>query len=127
VTDKLEAMASHRSYVNVCILLCVFLIGLILIGAITYQNARNTRRLYTNTTCLVVNFSCIEQTCVYCRRVSGVDCLFQQDQCWGQYFSVLYPIRNGTEVTSAVGTDHHYKCKQRKEVRSLLISRTFRL
>lgn len=109
-------MSCRKNMITCCILSTIIILGLI--GIIGYTKVKNTRRLYVNTTCLVVNFTCIEQQCFACRGPQN-DGYCTPYQCWGEYYSVSYSIQNGTEVISMVGLDRRYQCKQRKEVRRL--------
>jgi hypothetical protein len=105
------------------IMSCIFFSLFYFTATMEYVEVRNTRLLHRNTTCTVVNFTCKEQKCYSCKSDRDTNCT--RYLCWGQYYSISYSIRNGTKVTSTIGSNKHDECKQQRKVRHLLIYRIF--
>ena len=118
-------MSTRRICVIVCTVFCAILSLACLLETTLYVEDRNTRLLYTDTTCAVINFTCIEQTCQSCQGSHGVLCIRTDYPCWGEYYSVSYSISNGTKVTSTAGSGWQLECKPQRKVRHLRIYRIF--
>jgi len=104
-------------------ILLLVIVGLI--GTINYVKIRNMRRLYRNTTCLLVNHTCIKEQYEVCERGGQAipGCYIKQRST--ENVSVSYSIWNGTEVASVVIINRNHKCHQKMEVKNLLLSRTW--
>jgi hypothetical protein len=92
-----------------------------LIGTVNYVKIRNLRRLYRNTTCLLVNHTCIEEQYEVISMHSGRTI----NQRSTENLSVSYSIWNGTEVASVLIINRDDKCDQNMKVKNLILSRTW--
>jgi hypothetical protein len=102
-----------------CCFLSLVILGLV--GTANYVKIRNMPHLYMNTTCLLVNRTCIEQQCQACwrsREAGEVRCT--NYSCWNEYLLLSYSIWDGTEITNVRTRDRVLQCDQKMEVRSSL-------
>jgi hypothetical protein len=79
-------------------IVCCLIIPCIVFGSIlasNYVNNRNTRQLYTSTTCLLLNYSIFEHQCQQC----GFH-MCSYYKCFDENFTVSYPISNNTYIRS---------------------------
>lgn len=94
-------------------LFCAF-IPCIIWGSISasyYVRYQNIRKIYTNTSCLLVNYTSHKYRCGTCYR-DGCDYY----QCFNELFTVQYPIWNNTYITSDFAT---FASKNRHEQREV--------
>ncbi|CAF3694459.1 unnamed protein product [Rotaria sp. Silwood1] len=106
-------------YSGVLIVSTFFIIGIILksIAAPDYVNERRTREFYTNTSCLLLNYTFVIRECQSCAQYSC-----STYSCLDEQFFMSYIIFNGTLVNSTFviygkATSHkqiqigiHYPC-----------------
>jgi len=79
------------------ILAVILLIPCIIWGSITvtqYVHYRNVRKIHTNTTCLLLNYTVRSHDCLHNTGEHG------PYTCYDERFLVTYPILNKTSITS---------------------------
>lgn len=81
-----------------------------LITTINYVKYRHIRQVYTNTTCLLLNYTWFEYTCTRC----SYDCV--DYHCFDEYFTLLYPISNGTNITNVMKSFRNEKQHVQRKV-----------
>ncbi|CAF1053452.1 unnamed protein product [Adineta ricciae] len=86
----------------------LFFVPCVVIGSIyadSYSKDRKTQGILTETTCLVLNYTYYEHTCSQCSYdSSSYEQTYSKYTCVDEYFSLSYPIHNGTSITSTYTT-----------------------
>ena len=95
------------------------------VSAAKYVQHENTRQLYTNTTCLLLNHSISQHQCQSCGSYS---CSYYD--CFDESFTVSYSISNGTYIRSVYSSIDRRAQYYQTQVWSIIfkwVERIFRL